>query len=88
MDIGSFKSIFAGEPDVARPVVQCLLVKPIASQNGNSGDRYRIVLNDGVNFVQSMITTSLNSYIHDGKLRKGILLKVNAWQANTVSGKK
>ena len=88
MDIGAFKSIFGGQPEFKHPTVQCLLVKPIGSQNGDGGNRYRIVLNDGVNFVQSMITTSMNSLIHDGKLRKGILLKVNAWQANTVSGKK
>lgn len=49
---GAFRRIFGGE-DIPEPVLQCVQIKPMASNNGQ--ERYRIVLNDTVNFIQSMI---------------------------------
>ena len=35
------------------PVLQCVQIKPMASQNGN--ERYRVVMNDTQNFIQGML---------------------------------
>jgi hypothetical protein len=41
-------------------VLQCLQVKPLHSKQGQPDDgaeRYRIILSDGDNFIQSMLAT-------------------------------
>src|SRR5690554_6738229 len=45
--------------DFPVPVCQCVQIKPIASQ-GNGAERYRIVLSDTKNFVQSMLATGMD----------------------------
>lgn len=35
------------------PILQCVQIKPMASQNGN--ERYRVVMNDTRNFIQGML---------------------------------
>ena len=39
-----------------KPVLQCVQVKPIASQPG-APERFRVVFSDIINFVQSMLAT-------------------------------
>lgn len=39
--------------DVGQPVVQCVQIKQMNNQNGV--ERWRIVMNDGVNFMQGML---------------------------------
>lgn len=57
------------------PVCQCVQIKPLAAQSAGSPDRYRIVLSDIKNFVQSMLATgafislvSVQLYITDLRL--------------------
>ena len=38
---------------VETPVLQCVQIKPMASQQGQ--ERYRVVMNDSVNFIQCML---------------------------------
>lgn len=49
---GALRRIFGGE-ELLEPVLQCVQIKPMASNNGQ--ERYRVVLNDTQNFIQSMI---------------------------------
>lgn len=35
------------------PIVQCVQIKPMASAQGN--ERFRVVMNDSVNFIQGML---------------------------------
>lgn len=50
---GSLRRCFAGE-NVVNPIVQCVQIKPM--QNAANGiERFRVVFNDTVNFIQSMI---------------------------------
>jgi replication factor A1 len=42
------------------PVCQCVQIKPLAAQSGTGNpERYRIVLSDIKNFVQSMLATGV-----------------------------
>lgn len=38
---------------VIEPIVQCVQIKPMNSQNG--AERYRVVMSDSVNFMQGML---------------------------------
>ena len=50
---GCLRRVFAGE-NVVDPIVQCVQIKPMQSQ-ANGTERFRVVFNDTVNFIQSMI---------------------------------
>lgn len=69
------------------PICQCVQIKPIVAQSG-APERYRIVLSDIKNFVQSMLATGANHVIHDGKLKKGSFVRLKSYQANQVKGKR
>lgn len=50
---GCLRRVFAGET-VTDPIVQCVQIKPM-QQGANGAERFRVVFNDTVNFIQSMI---------------------------------
>ncbi|KIW03005.1 uncharacterized protein PV09_05663 [Verruconis gallopava] len=86
---GCLKQIF--EPEKPQlPVVQCLQIKALQSkQPAQDGlDRYRLILSDIDNFIQSMLATQLNDMVISGELKKGCLLRLNAYQPNLVKDKK
>lgn len=73
----------SSQEDVVDPVVQCVQIKPMApGQNGI--ERFRVVWNDTVNFIQSMITSQANWIVTDGHLKKGSICKLKQFQANMV----
>jgi len=72
---------------VEHPIVQCVQVKPIAAQPG-APERFRVVFSDIKNYVQSMLATSGNIYVTEGKLRRGVFCRLTQYQANQVKGKK
>ena len=51
---GCLARITAGGEEIDNPVFQVLQIKPMASTNGR--DRWRIVMSDSVNFIQTMLT--------------------------------
>ncbi|TDZ27390.1 Replication factor A protein 1 [Colletotrichum spinosum] len=69
------------------PVLQCLQIKPLASQAGGGPERYRIVLSDVTNYVQCMLATQVNHVIHDNKLVRNSIVRITQYQANSVKGK-
>ena len=86
------------------PTCQCVQIKPLGTQGEGSAERYRVVLSDVRNFVQSMLATrkyqnrhslirvnkflEANHVIHDGKLKKGSIVRLKQYQANAVKGKR
>jgi replication factor A1 len=86
-----------------KPTVQILSVKKI-NANGQSGqDRYRsatliiyriaklmirIILSDGVHFIQSMLATQLNAYVDDKSLDRNTVIKLTQFVTNAVQGRK
>ncbi|EKD13869.1 uncharacterized protein L3040_005515 [Drepanopeziza brunnea f. sp. 'multigermtubi'] len=70
------------------PVCQCVQIKTLASSGEGAADRYRLVLSDVDNFVQSMLATQANHVVHEGKLKKGSIVRLKQYQANAVKGKR
>ncbi|CAL8579237.1 Replication factor A protein 1 [Xanthoria parietina] len=87
IDQGSLSAIFEGNPSATQPVLQCVQVKPIAGQQGGP-ERFRVVFSDISNFVQSMLSSQVNHHVHDGKLRKGVFVRLKSYQTNVVKNKK
>ncbi|KAI9849764.1 MAG: Replication factor A protein 1 [Thelocarpon superellum] len=89
---GSLTTIFnAGtetDANALQPVLQCLQIKPLASQQQNGPERFRVVFSDVNNFAQSMLATQINWVIHDGKLKKGCLVRLKGYSPNIVKGKR
>jgi hypothetical protein len=56
-----FSAIFNDQDSLARdypvPVCQCVQMKTLGSQTEGAPERYRLVLSDMKNFVQSMLAT-------------------------------
>ncbi|KAL9095454.1 MAG: hypothetical protein Q9165_002325 [Trypethelium subeluteriae] len=83
--------------------MQCLQVRPTPNAQGGP-ERFRVVFSDINNFIQSMIGTSthlfrdasfihshraaMNHYVHDGKLRRGVLVRIKNFIPNTVKGRR
>ncbi|KAI9681120.1 MAG: Replication factor A protein 1 [Caeruleum heppii] len=76
-----------GEHAVPEPILQCVHIKPLAAQQPNGPERYRVVFSDVHNFIQSMLATQATSVIHEGKLKKGSFVQLKSFQANMVKGK-
>ena len=70
------------------PVCQCVQIKTLASNQENAPERYRLVLSDVFNFVQCMLATQANHVVHDGKLKRGSIVRLKQFQANCVKGKR
>ncbi|KAF4625804.1 hypothetical protein G7Y89_g12358 [Cudoniella acicularis] len=70
------------------PVCQCVQIKPLNSQGEGVPERFRLVLSDTQNFVQSMLATQANHVVHEGQLKKGSIVRLKSYQANRVKGKR
>ncbi|KAK4613717.1 Replication factor A protein 1 [Fulvia fulva] len=82
---GALRRIAEGE-QVEQPVFQCVQIKPMAQANGGQ-ERWRVVFNDTINFIQGMIAIQSNHLISEGKLKKGSICRLNNYQANYVKDK-
>ncbi len=86
-----FRAIFSDSDIRSRfptsPVLQCLQIKPLPAQP-NAPERYRVVLSDLQNYVQTMLATQANHVIHDGKLTRGCIVRVKEYQKNQIKAKK
>ncbi|CZT45273.1 probable single-stranded DNA-binding protein 68k chain [Rhynchosporium secalis] len=70
------------------PVCQCVQIKTLPSTGDGAPERYRLVLSDMDNFVQSMLATQANHVVHEGRLKKGSIVRLKQYQANAVKGKR
>ncbi|RMZ83171.1 hypothetical protein DV738_g1159, partial [Chaetothyriales sp. CBS 135597] len=87
IDAGALNDIFDNTPGrVEQPVVQCLQVKPIPSQDGP--ERFRVVFSDTKNYVLTMLATAANHHIQSGALRRGVIVQLLGYQANNIKQKK
>lgn len=74
--------------DFPMPVCQCVQIKTLMSNQENAPERYRLVLSDVNNFVQSMLATQANHVMHEGKLKRGSIVRLKQFQPNSVKGKR
>lgn len=54
----------------------------------NGVERFRIVLSDVKNYIQSMLATQLNHVVKEDKLRRGSFLRLKQFQQQEVKGKR
>lgn len=75
-------------PDQPRPILQVLDIRKIGQQNGNSAERYRVVLSDGQFLQQAMLATQLNELITSQQLEIFSIVRVDDWMVNQVQNRK
>ncbi|KAF2268482.1 replication factor-a protein [Lojkania enalia] len=87
---GSIRSIF--EPNgcmVEHPVMQCVQIKTMEPKQGDSNptQRFRVVLSDVRNFIQTMLATTANDIVTSGKLKKGSIVRLKKYNPQMVKNK-
>lgn len=74
---------------VSPHIVQVLSIKLLPQQSKpQSVDRYRIIISDGLHFIQAMIATQLNGLIASEEFTRFSTIKITRLTANMVQGKK
>ncbi|KAF5748440.1 replication protein A 70 kDa DNA-binding subunit A [Tripterygium wilfordii] len=76
-------TITAGDVD-SKPLVQVLDIKLI----GNSQERYRLLLSDGVSSQHAMLATQLNDRVKTGRVKKGSVIQLIDYICSTVQNRK
>jgi replication factor A1 len=94
---GVLEQIIQAEPEDAiltsQPVVQFLSIKAIDAKPAAGGapaqvERYRIIISDGQNYLQSMLATQLNPLVRDGAVGKQSIVRITQFTVNTVREKR
>ena len=67
-----------------KPLVQILDVKAI----GDSQDRYRILISDGVSTQQAVLATQLSDRVRSGRLGEGSVVQLIDYISSTVQNRK
>ncbi|KAF3934837.1 hypothetical protein ABW19_dt0201204 [Dactylella cylindrospora] len=91
LSAGALAAIFAAGCESPKdawsnPVLQVLLVKKIDAQ-GNTPERYRIVLSDGLHFTQGMVGTQINHIMAEGTIDKGSIVRLPEYGTGKVKDK-
>jgi len=70
--------------------VQLLSIKKVipTTISSNSTDRYRIIISDGVHFVQPMLATQLNELVTTGEINKNTVVIIDKLACNFVQDKR
>lgn len=69
--------------------VQLLSIKKVAQSTTTAAiDRYRIILSDGVHFVQAMLATQLNELVSRGDIVKNSIVVIDKLTCNFVQDKR
>ncbi|KAJ2934896.1 hypothetical protein H1R20_g2147, partial [Candolleomyces eurysporus] len=70
--------------------IQFLSIKKVnnPSNNAPSVDRYRIIISDGIHFIQAMLATQLNQMVNDGQITRHTVAVLEKATCNTVQNKK
>lgn len=70
--------------------VQLLSVKKVAplANSATPTDRYRIIISDGVHFVQAMLATQLNDLVTTGEINKNSVVIIDKLACNFVQEKR
>ncbi|TEB36451.1 replication factor-a protein [Coprinellus micaceus] len=70
--------------------IQFLSIKKVNSTGANGGplERYRIIVSDGIHFIQAMLATQLNPLVNDQTIARNTVAVIEKSTCNTVQGKK
>jgi replication factor A1 len=82
----------ANEIYKSQPVVQLLSVKKInPAGNGPAAaaaDRYRVIVSDGVHFIQAMLATQLNHMVDEEKIVRHGIVRLDGFTVNFVQNRR
>jgi hypothetical protein len=67
------------------PVMQVVQAKAIET---NGQTRWRTVISDGVNVLQAMVVTQLNTLFENGDAGKGSIVRIQRFAINTIQGRR
>ncbi|KAL1794239.1 hypothetical protein ACET3X_007660 [Alternaria dauci] len=87
---GAIQSIFQPSGcSVECPVLQCVQIKTMEPKAGeaNPVQRFRVVLSDIRNFIQTMIATTANEIVTSGQLKKGSIVRLLKYNPQRVKDK-
>lgn len=68
-------------------VLQILSIKPVNPAAPGSTPRYRIIVSDGLHYVQAMLATQLNQCVQEQQIKKHSVIQVSKMSCNTVQNK-
>ncbi|KAF8077769.1 hypothetical protein FPV67DRAFT_1775138 [Lyophyllum atratum] len=68
--------------------VQFLSIKKVNSGNAGGTDRFRIIMSDGINFLQAMLATQLNSMVNDQTIGKHTVAVIEKLTCNYIQEKR
>jgi len=69
-------------------IVQILSLKKIGAATVNGPDRYRIIISDGVYYMQAMLATPLNRVVLDNTLARGSIVSLEKLTCNYLKDKR
>ncbi|KAF8582281.1 replication factor-a protein [Ramaria rubella] len=71
------------------PTVQFLSIKKLPNTKTEaSPDRYRLIISDGVHFVQAMLATQLNEMVEKDTIKKHSVVVLEKYTSNVVQNKR
>ena len=90
---GTLKKLLnSGDDDAlwqAGHTFQILSLKKVAgAREGNGPDRYRLIISDGEQYVQSMLATQLSHMVEDRQLQKNTIIQADKVTCNLVKGRR
>jgi replication factor A1 len=68
--------------------LQILSIKKVNAAATGSVDRYRIIISDGISFMQAMLATQLNHMVNDNTIGKHTVIAVDKLTCNIVQEKR
>jgi replication factor A1 len=75
----------AGADRNFQPDIQILSLKNVGPGKSNEGqDRWRVVLSDGVHFVQGMLATQLSAMVESGELQQFSMIRIQDFMNNKI----
>ncbi|KAL1935602.1 hypothetical protein VTP01DRAFT_4742 [Rhizomucor pusillus] len=71
--------------DTDKPTVQILNIKSVTT---NTGTRFRVIVSDGVNFMQAMLASQHSALVENKELQKFSIIRLTEYVCNAVSGRR
>ncbi|KAF8517579.1 hypothetical protein BU17DRAFT_76387 [Hysterangium stoloniferum] len=72
-----------------QPTVQFLSIKKLPNSKSEANpDRYRLIISDGVHFVQAMLSTQLNDLVENETVKKHSVAILEKYTSNVVQNKR
>jgi replication factor A1 len=72
----------------ATHTLQLLSVRLVNSNGASTVDRYRIIVSDGLFFIQAMLATQLNHLVQDREIDKNTIVNITKMTCNFVQDKR